>query len=556
MSNYSYPFRPKPTNTVYPSHPPGTHIGDELQLTEQAVTQYEAALQIAWEQLTGVPDSVGDVVVYEDRLAAVEGFEDERRTALNKLNNVKNFGAIGDGIADDTQALQDALDANEVMIIPPGVYRTTAELVMTSNTTLVGHGNIWNNITGSRNDTCIRYDGPADPNIAVLRMSRSAVGVNPTLPISHSNLLRITLDANDLAGYGLWAAYVTDDSVIENVTGVNASQHGIRIEKMWYARVTGLVARNCGGCGITIGRNDWGGVNGISFRNLRASFCGGDHAFDQATNYEWGYGVGLYLGSGSTVENVVGERNDGPGLLYSMTGGGSVNSVRGAYLEANCLDAKTEGRADRNYGLIVKGAAFSRAHRLETIYLNGEVGDPIAQGVLLTGAAPSAAGSLAFRDMAHGEGFDAEWSTYNFEGYIYHGLTGTENSMYPGANYEVIFSQVGVNLRFTSSLDQMQGFVDNRGSDTSILFIPNNDVTLGTAPVVRFQNYLDSTEQWYSWTMPTAMTGGQIYGRSFASGSLGAEKMGVIIVPTPADVDCVGTILLVRRVQQTADYEL
>ena len=38
------------------------------------------------------------------------------------MHNVKDFGAIGDGIAKDTVAIQAAIDAGGMVHLPPGIY--------------------------------------------------------------------------------------------------------------------------------------------------------------------------------------------------------------------------------------------------------------------------------------------------------------------------------------------------------------------------------------------------------------------------------------------------
>lgn len=43
-------------------------------------------------------------------------------------NSVKNFGAVGDGVADDSDAIQAALDAGGVVYFPPGRYKVTKPL--------------------------------------------------------------------------------------------------------------------------------------------------------------------------------------------------------------------------------------------------------------------------------------------------------------------------------------------------------------------------------------------------------------------------------------------
>jgi len=44
--------------------------------------------------------------------------------------NVKDYGAVGDGIADDTVAIQAAVDVADggVILLPPGVYNITGAL--------------------------------------------------------------------------------------------------------------------------------------------------------------------------------------------------------------------------------------------------------------------------------------------------------------------------------------------------------------------------------------------------------------------------------------------
>lgn len=65
--------------------------------------------------------------------------------------SVKDFGAIGDGVADDRAAIQAALDAHDSVYLPQGTYKITAALSVTDKKRLHGDGSTSSVISTSVN---------------------------------------------------------------------------------------------------------------------------------------------------------------------------------------------------------------------------------------------------------------------------------------------------------------------------------------------------------------------------------------------------------------------
>ena len=96
------------------------------------------------------PKNISDYVEERSRAAA---------EAAKTEVNVKDLGAVGDGATDDTDAIQEALTNHDSVYIPPGVYRTSTELKIPSNTTLRGAG---------RYISVIKLDDGVDRTLCVL----------------------------------------------------------------------------------------------------------------------------------------------------------------------------------------------------------------------------------------------------------------------------------------------------------------------------------------------------------------------------------------------------
>jgi hypothetical protein len=122
----------------------GVHVGGEVKFTT------------AIQTTTGAVDA--SIVAYDPPFTG--GVATNVEAKLAQYVSVKDFGAVGDGVADDTAAIQDAIDAfpNGVTVyFPRGTYRVTAQIVVNTKIALLGDGIASENGTGStfRGASCI-----------------------------------------------------------------------------------------------------------------------------------------------------------------------------------------------------------------------------------------------------------------------------------------------------------------------------------------------------------------------------------------------------------------
>lgn len=110
--------------------------------------------------------------------------------ALNNLDwiNVKSYGAKGDGLNDDTSAIQNALNAcpvGGIVYLPAGVYRTSGSLVLPPAVTLMGSHSNMMVATGLTNPPCFIQPLPSFSGVSVIRIEDASVGGYSTTPAEH-----------------------------------------------------------------------------------------------------------------------------------------------------------------------------------------------------------------------------------------------------------------------------------------------------------------------------------------------------------------------------------
>ena len=404
------------------------------------------------------------------------------RANANTPNNyvsVLDFGAVGDGVTDDTVAIQAAIDSNQLVCVPKGKYRITSSLIFdpqrNRNSGLLGTtasaiysdnsqpgGPTWNGDEMSR----IWFDGPASDTTAVIHASAEPVGTEVGNGFADSifgfYLDNIFIDGNNKAGFGIYGIrlvkpYVTN-TIVENTT-----QHGVYLDQIFSGSFEYIECRKNLGCGFTAGRGlldyEWetgNRCNAVYFNNINGTANGVDKTYNETTNPLWGYGIGLWLHRGNLVESCTSEVNDGHGIVLCSTD--QDNSIQSLYTELNGTDAIKEGRANSRYGLWYLGENIDGLHMSIN---NGFIAE---EGIRLTGTEPfngRSAGALELNNIAGGTKINSDWSNYrvvNCNRELLENLEGTAPS---GASVQpagIRFSEVAEDGQSALNYYQTGGF--------------------------------------------------------------------------------------------------
>ncbi len=215
-----------------------------------------------------------------------------QRTVLDKLRDVvsvKDFGAVGDGVADDTAAVQAAITAadGKIVHIPAGTYKITASLSWSPPAAASNYASSVRILGDGIERTIIdnRANGPA---ISVT--SAAAPGNFEATIGGFIEGMTITKGAASTGGVGIFlrAAF---QMVLRHLYITSQSSHGIQIScqlgdvdgsNMVQVENTRIVS--CAGWGIKADADS--GFNEISFLRLRQVFvesCGTGNALAQVT---------------------------------------------------------------------------------------------------------------------------------------------------------------------------------------------------------------------------------------------------------------------------------
>jgi hypothetical protein len=199
------------------------------------VQDSKGSMVYSFPEGTGIsPDACG--VIYNPPFTGAVAYPVCEK--LEQTVSVMDFGAVGDGVADDTAAIQAAVDASQAVFFPVGTYKLTAQVTIAKSTAFAiygeGIGNSilsWTNATGgfaitmANNFDCVTIDGLS------LRTEYAGGGtaLNVTYPVSASSIfVSARLSNIEMRGSDNTTDYWTTGLRLFN--GWNAQCSGLHIQ--------------------------------------------------------------------------------------------------------------------------------------------------------------------------------------------------------------------------------------------------------------------------------------------------------------------------------------
>ena len=134
--------------------------------------------------------------------------------------NVRDFGATGDGAADDTAAIQKALDTGRDVFLPRGKYRVTATLRLTSHSQQLSSERTFGAEAAWFHGTIV-WDGPKGGVVLDASLGGACLIANLTLSGAGLKAGKGVLLNNGKAGTGVWSQRLENVQIRECDTGLD-----------------------------------------------------------------------------------------------------------------------------------------------------------------------------------------------------------------------------------------------------------------------------------------------------------------------------------------------
>ena len=313
-------------------------------------------------------------------------------TRFADIINVKDFGALGNGIVDDTAAIQAAINSafGKTVIIPAGTYIVT-QLFGINKVSITGEGSgvsILKRKNNSSTQSILEFSGKNDFQIIDITIdgnkANQTIGANSLVVLncySWEVIGCVFENAKSVAGYGSGIVVIDgqNDSLIfrskiKDCFIHNNDSDGIFINREWFIDITGCFIKNNGGGGIMVLNYAFPPVADVSnYLIIDSNTC--------IENTGSGISVTGYVEGGTPSNPIYGrlvpasreiiivnnncKKNTGSGIVYQGTNGlvsgnNCEDNSTGFVFNANLsVFSSNTGAYNKNYGIDCIGAFHS-----------------------------------------------------------------------------------------------------------------------------------------------------------------------------------------------------
>lgn len=175
-------------------------------------------------------DSNGDSVNVRYTPAGTGAVDTTVQAKLRETVSVKDFGAVGDGVTDDTAAIQAALNITGQVFIPAGTYKILSSLTVSSNTDVFGDG---------RDTTTLMFYGT---NAILLNVDEAdAISIRSLTLDSNAGVASVTEETAIRHGTSGSARNI----LYQNLRVQNFSKAGVWMTKGWNVKFDNCMFISC-----------------------------------------------------------------------------------------------------------------------------------------------------------------------------------------------------------------------------------------------------------------------------------------------------------------------
>ena len=281
--------------------------------------------------------------------------------------SVKDFGAVGDGVTDDTAAIQNTVNSALVVLIPPLDYKVTSTITVPAGRIIFGYGAELICTSSQFNSLLLgsgcsvfglSVTGPAAATYNANGIGIKCFGTNnaPSAPTFIDGPVIRDCTITNFGIYGIYLAYINGGAIEDNtITGIGyagiggASCNDLHIENNTVATIgPGIVSD---AYGIFVDRFEVG-TETSEPRSYRCTITNNKVSGVIATGGDNGQGIDSHAGVDFVIaDNIVTGCEVGIVLTGSKVSGVQTLAPQRCVISGNVIDGLSVG-----YGIVVAGA--------------------------------------------------------------------------------------------------------------------------------------------------------------------------------------------------------